>query len=192
MKLNRFSKRTKIYSDNEYISGLKRGDADVIESFFYSLCSYTLNDIRWSLMQGCIDYDELVNELYIYMSVDNWHKLDTFKGKNNCTLKSWMVRLAWRFFMQQRSRLLFDGCPLEADKFYFNAVSMETLDHDIAMDVESTFNRMPNKRYVQVLKWMLADGYDADEVAKFLDTTVPNIYNIKHRAIVQFVETYVR
>ncbi len=191
MELNRFSKRTKIYSDNEYISGLKRGDADVIESLFYSLCSYTLNDIRWSLMQGCIDYDELVNELYLYMSVDNWHKLDTFEGKNNCTLKSWMVRLSWRFFMQQRSRLLFNGSSLDQhENIHYYAVSMETLDLEIAMDVESTFKRMPNKRYVQVLKWMLVDGYDADEVAKLLGTSVSNIYNIKHRAIMQFVETY--
>lgn len=190
MELNRFSKRTKIYSDNDYISGLKRGDSNVIQSFFYSLCSFTLNDIRWSLMQGRIDYDELVNELYLYMSVDNWHKLDTFEGKNNCTLKSWMVRLAWRFFMQQRTRLLCEGSPSDYGNRKDIDVSEDSLNLEIAMDVELTFKRMPNKRYVQVLKWMLVDGYDADEVAELLDTPVSNVYNIKHRAIVQFVETY--
>ena len=49
---------------------------------------------------------------------------------------------------------------------------------------------MPNKRYVQVLQWMLVEGYDADEVATKLNTTAANVYNIKHRAIVQFVEVY--
>lgn len=190
MELNRFSKRTKIYSDTEYISGLKRGDSDVIQSFFYSLCSYTLNDIRWSLMQGCVDYDELVNELYIYLSSNNWHKLDTFKGKNNCTMKSWIVRLAWRFFLERRSRLLFDGYSSE----YKSGNTMDevesALNLEIAMDVDSTFKRMANKRYVNVLQWMLIDGYDADEVAKLLNTPLSNVYNIKHRAIVQFVETY--
>lgn len=192
MEPNRFSKRTKAYSDSDYITGLKEGNTNVIQSFFYSLCSFTLNDIRWSLMQGRIDYDELVNELYLYLSVDGWHKLDTFEGKNNCTLKSWMVRLAWRFFMQQRSRLLFDGCQTEYEKGLGSEESEDTLSLEIAMDVESTFKRMANKRYVQVLQWMLIDGYDADEVAKLLDTPVSNIYNIKHRAIVQFVETYNR
>ena len=192
MELNRFSKRTKVYSDNEYISGLKRGDTDVIKSFFYSLCSYTLNDIRWSMMQGRIDYDELVNELYLYISAGNWHKLDTFEGKNNCTLRSWMVRLAWRFFMQQRPRLLFEGCLSEYEIGNGMEEPEDSLNLEIAMDVESTFKRMSNTRYVQVLKWMLIDGYDADKVAKFLGTPLSNVYNIKHRAIVQFVETYNR
>lgn len=190
MELNRFKNQTNGFSDNDYIVGLKRGDANVIKTFFYSLCSYTLNDIRWSLMQGRIDYDELVNELYLYLSTDNWHKLDTFEGKNNCTLKSWMVRLAWRFFLQQRSQLLFDGYLNEYEKGDGKEETEDTLNLEIAMDVESTFKRMVNKRYVQVLKLMLIDGFDADEVAKILDTQVSNIYNIKHRAIVQFIETY--
>lgn len=192
MELNRFSKRIKAYSDNEYIDGLKRGDASTIQSFFYSLCSFTLNDIRWSLMQGRVDYDELVNELYLYMSLDNWHKLDTFEGKKNCTLKSWMVRLAWRFFMQQRTRLLFKVSPSDYENGKGLDASEESHNLEIAMDVESTFKRMANKRYVQVLRWMLIEGYDADEVAKFLKTPLSNVYNIKHRAIVQFVETYNR
>lgn len=192
MGLNRFKSTSKVYSDNDYIEGLKCNDADTIQSFFYSLCSFTLNDIRWTLMQGRIDYDELVNELYIYMSDNNWHKLDTFEGKNNCTLKSWMVRLTWRFFLQQRPRLLFEGCPPEYERGDSKEQSEDSLNLEIAMDVESTFKRMANKRYVQVLKLMLIDGYDADEVAKLLGTPVSNIYNIKHRAIVQFVETYNR
>lgn len=190
MEFNRFSKRTKLYSDSEYILGLKRGDSDIVKSFFYTLCSYTLNDIRWSLMQGCVDYDELVNELYIYLSTNNWHKLDTFKGKNNCTLKSWIVRLSWRFFMETRSRLLFDGYSSEYKSVNTMDEVESALNLEIAMDVDSTFKRMANKRYVSVLQWMLIDGYDADEVAKLLNTPLSNVYNIKHRAIVQFVETY--
>lgn len=191
MELNELNKQIE-YSDNDYILGLKSGKSAIVKSFFYTLCSYTLNDIRWSLLQGRIDYDELVNELYLNLSADNWHKLDTFEGKNNCSLKSWMVKLAWRFFMQQRSRLLFDGYSIEYEKADDTEESTDSLRIEISLDVESTFNRMANKRYVQVLKWMLIDGYDFDEVAKFLGTPVSNIYNIKHRAIIQFVETYNR
>ncbi len=192
MELKGFNRHPKTYSDSDYIAGLKNGDSATVHSFFYSLCGFTLNDIRWSLMQGRIDYDELVNELYLFLSVDNWHKLDTFEGKNNCTLKSWMVRLVWRFFMQQRPRLLFEGCPSEYERSNGMEQSVDSLNLEIAMDVESTFKRMANKRYVQVLQWMLIDGYDADEVAIFLNTPLSNVYNIKHRAIVQFVETYNR
>ncbi len=190
MVLNSFNNPAEGYTDAEYICGLTKGEPAVTRSFFYTLCRYTLNDIRWSLMQGRIDYDELVNELYLYLSVDNWRKLQTFEGKNNCSLKSWMVRLAWRFFMQQRSRLLFENHSDQCQRGDINNESDDALTLEIAMDVESTFNRMPNKRYVQVLKWMLVDGYGAEEVARMLDTPVSNVYNIKHRAVLQFVTTY--
>lgn len=60
----------------------------------------------------------------------------------------------------------------------------DKLDTEIAMDVNATFECMPNKRYVQVLQWMLVEGYDADEVATKLNTIVANVYNVKHRGIV--------
>ena len=175
-------------SDAEYIAGLKRSDNHIAESFFYGLCSYTLNDIKFSLMQNVIEYDELVNELYIYLSKDDWHKLDTFASLNGCTLRSWVVRISWRFFMNQRERLL-GILTLSTDDVQIGD-TIDELDVDVAMDVESTFSRMSNERYVQVLKWMLVEGYSADEVAVRLDTSVSNVYNIKHRAIVQFVDVY--
>ncbi len=179
-----------LYSDNDYITGLKNGDETIIYSFFYTLCAYTLHDIRLSLMQGCVSYNELVNELYLYLSVDNWRKLDTFEGKNGCSLKSWMIKLAWRFFMQRRANLM---CHVYQHDWQVEENRMiDTLPIEIAMDVESTFIRMPNKRYVQVLRWMLSEGYSAEEVSKLLKTPVSNVYNIKRRAIVQFLEFFNR
>jgi len=175
-------------SDTEYIAGLKSGNNHITESFFYGLCNYLLNDIRFSLMDGHVDYDELVNELFIYLSTDNWHKLDTFAGKNGCSLCSWVTRITWRYFFKQRERLL-GKVVLDISEVKISDC-IENLDTEIAMDVNATFERMPNKRYVQVLQWMLVEGYDADEVATRLNTTAANVYNIKHRAIVQFIEVY--
>ena len=64
------------------------------------------------------------------------------------------------------------------------------LEEAIVEDVMSTFENMSNERYVQILQWMFVEGYEADEVAEKLNTTKSNVYNIKHRAIVQFVETF--
>lgn len=175
-------------SDTEYISGLKKGDNQITELFFYGLCKYLLNDIRHSLMHDNVDYDELVNELFIYLSKDNWHKLDTFAGINGCSLCSWVTRITWRYFLKQCKRLLGKE-ELDIAEIQIGNTT-DNLDAEIAMDVNTTFKRMPNKRYVQVLQWMLVDGYDAEEVADKLSTTTANVYNIKHRAIVQFVEVY--
>ena len=175
-------------SDIEYIAGLKSGNNHITESFFYGLCNYLLNDVRFSLLDGNVDYDELVNELFIYLSKDNWHKLDTFAGINGCSLCSWVTRITWRYFFKQRERLL-GKAVLDISEVKISDCN-ENLNTEIAMDVDTIFERMPNKRYVQVLQWMLVEGYDADEVATKFNTSAANVYNIKHRAIVQFVEVY--
>ncbi|MBR5511412.1 MAG: sigma-70 family RNA polymerase sigma factor [Bacteroidaceae bacterium] len=174
-------------SDAEYIAGLKKGDNHITESFFYGLCNYMFNEIKYSLMAN-VDYDELVNELFVYLSKDNWHKLDTFAGINGCSLCSWVTRIAWRYFLKQRDYIL--GRAMDDIDNVKIEETTDNLDAEITMDVNSTFERMANKRYVQVLQWMLVDGYNADEVADRLGVTVANVYNIKHRAIVQFVEVY--
>ena len=175
-------------SDAEYIAGLKRGDNYITEMFFYGLCNYLLNDIKFSLMKGNIDYDALVSELFIYLSKDNWHKLETFSGVNGCSLITWVTTIAWRFFFKYRERLLFvDRNCADCEEM---SLAADNLSTEIVMDVNTTFDRMPNKRYVKILKWMFVEGYNAEEVAAKLNTTIPNVYNIKHRAIIQFVEVF--
>lgn len=180
----------KIYTDSEYMDGLRDGNPDITYSFLYKLCRFTITDIMWTLMRGRIQYDELANELYVYLSANSWRKLDTFEGKNGCKLKSWTAKLAWHFFLQQREQLLSVTAAPDMADAEIKEKSDDLLAIEIAVDVEMTFARMPNKRYVQLLRWMLIDGYDADEVAALLHTSPANVYNIKHRAIVQFVQTY--
>lgn len=176
-------------TDADYIAGLKTGNDHVTQSFFYGLCDFLLNDIKYSLMGGKVDYDELVNELFIYMSKDEWHKLDTFAGINGCSLVTWVTRITWRYFFKQRCRLDYNPC-IDVCTEDINVSVNDHLDLEISMDVSATFEGMANKRNVKVLKWLLVEGYAPEEVAVKLNTTVSNVYNIKHRAIVQFVEIY--
>ena len=63
-------------------------------------------------------------------------------------------------------------------------------DDDIRMDIEKVLKMMPNRRYAEVLKLNLYYGYSAEDIAVILDTTIPNVYNIKHRAVMQFISIY--
>lgn len=176
------------YTDAQYIEGLKAKNPQVTRDFFYQLCNYTLNDIRYSMMKGYVEYDVLINELYIYLEKNNWHKLDTFSAINDCHLSTWITKVSWRFFWQQRHRLL----DYDKDMGTNGIKEGETvdLDNDIIMDVEQTLNEMPNKRYANLLRKMLLEGHDAEEMALLLNTSEANIYNIKHRAILMFIKIY--
>lgn|SRR5574344_893757 len=179
----------KEYTDIQYIEGLKAKNPQVTQDFFYQLCNYTLNNINRSMMKGRVEYDDLVNELFLYLSQNDWHRLNTFAAIHGCHLSTWIAKVSWHFFWQQRRRLLgyeYGGMDEKGIKEF----ETDSFDIDIMMDVEQTLDDMPNKRYADVLRKMLLEGHDAEEMAQLYHTSEANIYNIKHRAIIMFVNIY--
>lgn len=177
--------------DALFIEALKSSNSAVCHQFFYQEIGGTLNKIRIELFRGLVDYDELVDELYLYLSRDQWSKLNGFDGKNGCRLRTWMIPVAWRFFMNAHDRLLcrgHDGCA-EAD--YGDSVH-DDLRIQIAIDVNAVLSKMPNRRYAEIIRLLIVEGYAARDVADMLGLKVENVYNLRHRAIAQFIEIYGR
>lgn len=178
-------------TDVIFIKALKMGNNEISRQFFYKEIGGILHKIRMEVFRGNVDFDELVSELYIYLSRDNWTKFDGFDGKNGCRLRTWIIPVAWRYFMSIRERLL------KTEKIDDNSgVIKDSIRDDlriqIAIDVNAVLSRMPNQRYAEIIRLLLIEGYASQDVADMLDMKVENIYNLKHRAINQFIELYGR
>lgn len=176
-------------TDAIFIEALKNGNNEVCRQFFYKEIGGILHKIRMEVFRGNVDFDELVSELYLYLSRDNWMKLEGFDGKNGGRLRTWMIPVAWRYFMSIRERLL------RPEKIDDNSgVIRDSVRNDlriqIAIDVNAVLSRMPNQRYAEIIRLLLIEGYASQDVADMLDMRVENIYNLKHRAINQFIELY--
>lgn len=52
-------------------------------------------------------------------------------------------------------------------------------------DMERLFNNMPSKRYVYVIRRLLLEDYEYEELAKEMNITTANLYNIRRRAMAQ-------
>lgn len=52
-------------------------------------------------------------------------------------------------------------------------------------DVERLFDSMPNKRYVHVIRRLVLEGWEPEQLAREMNITTANLYNIKRRAMVQ-------
>ena len=181
--------------DAEIIVGLKSSDSAIrdfyVNRLFYKELKPLLCTIRYSLFKGTVDYDELVNDLYIHLSRNNWSALDSYRGDNQARLSSWISRVAWHYFMnsyRRLSRVLPDEDGVLESMKPYAVVS----DDDIRMDIEEVLKLMPNRRYAEVLKLNLYYGYPAEDIAVLMNTTVSNVYNIKHRAVMQFISIYGR
>lgn len=176
-------------TDVIFIKALKMGNNEISRQFFYKEIGGIFHKIRMEVFRGNVDFDELVSELYIYLSRDNWTKFDGFDGKNGCRLRTWIIPVAWRYFMRIRERLL------KTEKIDDNSgVIKDSIRDDlriqIAIDVNAVLSRMPNQRYAEIIRLLLIEGYASQDVADMLDMKVENIYNLKHRAINQFIELY--
>lgn len=175
--------------DLQYIAAIKSGDARMTRDFFYSEIIGLLHKIRADVFGYKMDIDEMVNELYLYLSRDGWAKLAGFEAKNGCRLRSWMVPVAWRFFLSIRERMMTVDTEPSAEPAGDDHVR-DDLRIQIAIDVNAVLARMPNRRYAEVLRLLLIEGYAAADVAEMLGVAVDNIYNIKHRAVAQFLQFY--
>ena len=175
--------------DKIFIRGLKKHDERICHHFFYTEIGSILHKIRMEVFRGKVEFDEVVNELYLYLSRDNWAKLDGFDGKNGCRLRTWMIPVAWRFFMSIRERLLRTE-KIDDNSGVIRSSVRDDLRIQIAIDVNAVISRMPNQRYAEIIRLLLIEGYASQDVADMLDMKVENVYNLKHRAINQFIELY--
>lgn len=176
-------------ADALFIEGLRKGDNAVCRHFFYREISGIIHKIRLDVFHGFVDFDEMVNELFLYLSRDNWSKLNSFDGKNGCRLRSWMIPMAWRYFMSIRERLLGDD-GIEDNSGVIKDFADDDLRIQIAIDVNAVLSRMSNQRYAEIIRLLLIEGYPPQDVADMLDMRVENVYNFKHRAVSRFIELY--
>lgn len=84
------------YTDRELVDRITRNDKAVIEYFFIKKCSLIFLYILRSVFDGKIDVKELVNELFLYLSENNWYKIRQFDYRSRLT--SWVRIVAVRFF----------------------------------------------------------------------------------------------
>lgn len=175
--------------DAIFVEALKDGKCELCRKFFYQEIGGILHKIRMEVFRGNVDFDEMVNELYLYLSRDGWSKLNGFDGKNGCRLRTWMIPVAWRFFMSIRERLLCAETT-EVDSEVVGDSVCDDLRIQMAIDVCAVLSRMPNQRYAEIIRLLLIEGYAVNEAADMLGVRVENVYNLKHRAILQFIEQY--
>lgn len=178
--------------DRMIIRGLRSDNVEVrdncIDRLFYEDLYGLLEKIRIMLFKGSVDYDDLVNDLYILLSRANWKILDGFQGRNGAGLKTWLSHIVWNHFLHESKRSRRMEYADDVAPFFRNA-AVVTRD-DMRIDVERTLDRMPNRRLARVIRLLLIEEREVEEVSRMLETTVSNVYNLKHRAIKQFLEIY--
>ena len=169
-------------TDQQIIEALIARDERVTQQFFFRSCRPLFVSIIRYVFSYEVDYDEFVNEFYLYLMENDAYRLRQFQGRS--TIYQWLKVVAIRFFIAKRSRMIEDVSK-EAllQEQGGRRVADEGLGCDTRMDLGRLLGRLTNARYLYVIRRLVMQDAEPEEVAKELGVTVPNLYNIKKRAI---------
>lgn len=174
-------------TDQEIVDALIERDGEVTQEFFFIKCRPLFTSIIRSVFSYKVDYDEFVSEFYIYLMEDDARRLRKFEGRS--TIFSWLKIVAIRYFIAKRDQLIEKESeePL-IDRGMRKMAFDDEGANDAKMDVSKVLGMMANRRYVYVIRRLVLEDCEPQELADEMDITVDNLYNIKKRAIAEFTK----
>lgn len=169
-------------TDQEIIKGLIERDEYVTKDFFFVKCKPLFYSIINIVFDYEVEYDELVNELYLYLMEDDAAKLRNFEYRSS--VYQWLKVIAIRFFIKKRARMIDNtsGEPLYDKQ---DQIAASESDVAVEFDIERLFEAMPTKRYVYVIRRLILEDCEPEELAREMNITTANLYNIKRRSMAQ-------
>ena len=170
-------------TDKEIIDGLIARDEKITRMFFFVKCRPLMYSIIGRVFAFDVDYDEMINELYLHIMENDAARLRTFSF--NSSIFQWIKTVAIRFFQQKRDRIIENQSK---EPLYIDGGSFEPHESvAISMDLKGIISRIDNPRYRLVLHKLLLEDASPEAVAKQMGVTVANLYNIKKRAMNVFL-----
>ncbi|MCC8113178.1 MAG: sigma-70 family RNA polymerase sigma factor [Bacteroidales bacterium] len=170
-------------SDLEIRDKLVEKDPMVTRWFFSRKCRPLFVSIIHRVFNYGIDYDEFVNEVYVFLMEDNAHRFRTYDGTGS--IFNWMKRTVYRYIIKHEGKLINDEVSMESS-LPDQADDCVSIDAESArMDVESMLSLLAqkNERAAYVLRRSMLDEAEPEVIAAELKVKVSNLYNIKARAI---------
>lgn len=170
-------------TDQEIIQALIARDNHVTQEYLFEQCRPLFMSVIWRVFDYEVDYDEFVNELYLYLMENDSARLKQFEGRSS--LLTWLKVTATRFFIKKRDLLIEDSSKealIEETVFeeHFSGVS--------SFDVQRLLLAMPNRRYAHVIQRLFIEEYSPEELATEMHITTDNLYNLKRRAMIQLMQ----
>lgn len=170
-------------TDQQIIQGLIARDNVITQEFFFERCKPLFYAIIRKVFSYEVDYDEFVNELYVYLMENDAARLKQFEGRSS--LYQWIKVTATRFFIKKRDLLIEDATketPIEEETI------IEQPSATSILDVQRLLAAMPNRRYATVIQKLMLEEYTPEELAAEMHITTDNLYNIKRRAMMQLMQ----
>jgi RNA polymerase sigma factor (sigma-70 family) len=180
-------KNKKTFSDIDIVNGILIQEERIILYFFFEKCTLLFQHINNKIFDKQAEQNELINDFYLYLQEDNWHKLRLFDSQKS-KLITWISTIAIRFFRKKQIRMI-ENQPLET--IYKESEYSEEQIYQ-KLDIESLMKLVSNERYREVIRLLILEDQEPQKIANAMGITVDNLYNIKSRAQAELIRTVER
>ena len=171
-------------SDEEILSGFRKGNAAIIREYFYGYCQvgYNIFDQRYQLHEKeNLDFMSLAHQYALYLMEHDWKPLEDHSP--NVSLKTWLIN-GFRYVV------------LDALKWYrkeYGSITFEDylMSFDVTSDLRLQFNRMvedvcdhaPLDRQERlIIDMLLLRGFKSKEIAAQMGMT-PSAISQKYKKL---------
>lgn len=178
-------------NDAQLVAELLAGNEGAIRYVFYDHFKSLLrtNAIK-AAGSKIVAYDDLVQELYLYLSSNNWEKLRRYNPER--PFINWFSVVSYRFF-KDFSRSMIDSAnqiPISDMNDHQTAFISSGETGTIMMDIKHALSRLKPPRDKEILEALLLRDEEPEKVAERHNVTVDNLYNIKRRAIAKLIKQH--
>lgn len=170
-------------TDQEIVNGLLSRDEKITRLFFFVKCRPLIYSIIGKFFPYAVDYDEMVNELYLALMDKDGQALRSFQFKSS--LYQWLKRVAYNYFSDRKKREMMVD---EQSKETPYEVEVSDDGKTARLDISVLLSSMKSKRYRMVLEKTLLEGVDYDDLSAQTGISKANLYNIKKRAMMELTQ----
>lgn len=178
-------------NDTQLVEELLAGNEGALHYVFYDHFTALLKMNAYKAAgTKLVTYDDLVQELYLYLSNNDWEKLRMYNPER--PFVNWFSVVSYRFF-KDFSRSMIDSAnqiPISNMNDHQTAFMSNGTIGTIMMDIKQAISKLKPPRDSQILEALLLRDEEPETVAKRHNVTVDNLYNIKRRAIAKLIKQH--
>lgn len=169
----------------------KKQDEKIITDFFLIHCKPLFQSIIKKVFDYPVNYNEIVNEIFIHLIENDAKRLKTFKFEDS--FYGWLKIVVIHYFLNKKNhdKVIDIGSEESPSKKMEENSRPEPMTEE-RMDVERLLAAMPCERYAKVIRKLILEDMSPDALAKEMSITKANLYNIKKRAIQQLTQVAIK
>lgn len=176
-------------TDQQIVERLMHYDRDMETWFFSVYCAPILQSVNRRFFHGGQPMEKMTNDFYLHLKKQDWHALRQYRPTG--TLKAWLTTVATNLFMPcpDATSMVTTMDSDEMDTFLEDDNLYYTQQQEKLQAVEKALDSLPNPRYRYILKGIYCWQLPPQLLAERLGITLPNFYNLHHRALTALKKT---